>query len=75
MLVGELRREMPQMVDEHRRIAELLRVLARDAEAQGKPDYVELAEDMLLRAQLEEDILYPAALLIGKYAALVRGDR
>ena len=73
-LVTGLRREMPQMVDEHRQIAELLRLLAKDAEAEGKPEYVEFAEDMLLHAQFEEDILYPTALLIGEYAARVRGD-
>jgi len=73
-LVAGLKREMPQMVDEHRQIAELLRLLARDAEAQGKPEYVELAESMILHAHLEEDVLYPAALLIGEYAALVRKD-
>ena len=74
ILVAGLKREMPQMVDEHRQIAELLRLLARDAEAQGKPEYVELAENMILHAHLEEDVLYPAAMLIGEYAALVRKD-
>lgn len=73
-LVAALKREMPQMVDEHRQIAELLRLLARDAEAQGKPEYVELAESMIIHAHVEEDVLYPAALLIGEYAALVRKD-
>src|SRR6185295_5660500 len=67
-----LKSEMAQMVNEHRQIAELLRELARQAEAEGKPDYVELAEDMILHAQMEEDVLYPAALLIGEYAARLR---
>jgi len=67
-----LKSEMAQMVNEHRQIAELLRELARQAEAEGKPDYVELAEDMILHDQIEEDVLYPAALLIGEYAARVR---
>jgi hypothetical protein len=69
-----LKSEMAQMVNEHRQIAELLRRLAQDAEAEGKPDYVELAEDMILHAQLEEDVLYPATLLIGEYAARLRKD-
>ena len=73
-LVTGLRREMPQMMDEHRQIAELLKLLAKNAEAQGKPEYVQFAEDMLLHAEFEEDILYPAAILIGRYAALVRKD-
>jgi hypothetical protein len=73
-LVRELKREMPQMVDEHRQIAELLRLLAREAEAEGKPEYVALAEEMILHAHVEEDVLYPAALLVGAYASLVRND-
>jgi len=71
-LAQGLKSEMAQMVGEHRQIAELLRELARDAEAAGKPDYVQLAEDLILHAQLEEDVLYPAALLVGEYAARVR---
>ena len=73
-LVKGLKREMPQMIDEHRQIAELLRLLAREAVTEGKPEYVELAEQMILHAHVEEDVLYPAAMLVGAYAALVRND-
>ena len=73
-LAQALKSEMAQMVGEHRQIAELLRQLATQAEAEGKPDYVQLAEDMIVHAQMEEDVLYPAALLIGEYAARVRKD-
>jgi len=72
-LVRGLKREMPQMIDEHRQIAEALRALAQEAQAENKPEYVALAEEMVIHAHLEEDILYPAALLVGEYAALVRG--
>lgn len=72
-LAHSFRLEMAQMIDEHRQIAEALHALASAAEAAGKPEYVALAEDMLIHAHVEEDVLYPAAILIGKYAALVRG--
>jgi len=72
-IVKGLKREMPQMIDEHREIADALRQLAKEAEAAGKPDYVALAEEMILHAHVEEDVLYPAALLVGAYVALVRG--
>jgi iron-sulfur cluster repair protein YtfE (RIC family) len=72
-LVQDFKAEMPQMIEEHRQIAELLRVLAREAETEGKHEYVELAEDLIQHAHLEEDVLYPAAMLVGKYAAFVRG--
>jgi len=73
-LAQALRLEMPQMIDEHRQIAEALHLLASNAEVAGKPEYVALAEDMLVHAHIEEDVLYPAAVVIGKYAALLRGD-
>ena len=73
-LAQAFRLELPQMIDEHRQIAEALHLLASNAEAAGKPEYVALAEDMLKHAHVEEDVLYPAAMLIGKYAALLRGD-
>lgn len=73
-MVQGLKSEMVQMVGEHRQIAELLRQLAKEAAAAGKPDYVQLAEEMIVHAQMEEDVLYPAALLIGEYAALLRKD-
>ena len=70
-MVRGLKREMPQMIDEHRKIAEGLRRMASAAEAEGKQDYVALAEELILHAHLEEDVLYPAALLVGEYADLV----
>lgn len=72
-LVQDFKTEMPQMIEEHRQIAELLRLFAREAETEGKHEYVELAEDLIQHAHLEEDVLYPAAMLVGKYAAFVRG--
>ena len=71
-MVDGLKREMPQMIAEHRQIAELLRQFAKDAEAEGKPEYVAVAEELIVHAQLEEEVLYPAAVLVGAYAALVR---
>jgi hypothetical protein len=73
-VVENLRRELPQMIDEHRQIADLLRLLASEAEAEGKAEYVELAEELIVHAHIEEDVLYPAALLIGEYARKVRGE-
>ncbi|HTQ77289.1 MAG TPA: hemerythrin domain-containing protein [Burkholderiales bacterium] len=73
-LVHELRKQMPQMIDEHRQIAEALRALAQAAEGEGKPEYVAFAQEMIEHAHVEEDVLYPAAQLVGKYADLVRGD-
>jgi hypothetical protein len=71
-LVEGLKREMPQMIEEHRQISDLLRQLAREAHAEDRPEYVALAEEIIIHAHIEEDVLYPAALLIGEYAKKVR---
>ncbi len=73
-LTAALQREMPQMMDEHRQIAERLQALAQAAEADRKPEYVEAAGRLLKHSQIEEEVLYPAAQLVGRYAALVRRD-
>jgi iron-sulfur cluster repair protein YtfE (RIC family) len=72
--VEGLREQMPQMIDEHRQIAELLREFAREAEAAGKAEYVVLATELIQHAHLEEDVLYPAALLVGRFAEFVRSS-
>jgi len=64
---------MPQMIDEHRQISDLLREFAREPEAAGKPEYVALATELIEHAHVEEDVLYPAALLVGRVAGFVRG--
>lgn len=72
-LAEGLPRALPQMMDEHRQVAELVPLLAREAEAAGRLEFVAFAEELLLHARLEEEVLYPAALLVGRYATLVRG--
>ncbi|OGA08678.1 MAG: hypothetical protein A3D95_02290 [Betaproteobacteria bacterium RIFCSPHIGHO2_12_FULL_69_13] len=63
---------MEQMITDHRVMAELLRELARAAEAEDKPDYVAFAEELILHAHAEEEVLYPAALVAGAYVKLLR---
>ena len=67
-LTQRLKSELPQMMEEHRRISAALRRLASDAEAEGKSEYVALAQEMIVHAHVEEDVLYPAALLVGECA-------
>jgi len=73
-MVRGLKREMPQMIEEHRQISDLLRRLASAAQAEGKAEFVALAEELIVHAHLEEDVLYPAAMLVGEYAGLVLKD-
>jgi hypothetical protein len=64
-MTDALRKEMPRMLDEHKRIraaTEKLRAIAREEKA---PAAEQLAERLAAHAQTEEEILYPAAILVG----------
>jgi hypothetical protein len=65
-MTDALGREMPRMLDEHQRIhaaVEKLREAAREARLQK---HEEFAGALALHAQTEEQVLYPAALLVGE---------
>jgi hemerythrin superfamily protein len=60
-----LRKELPRMLAEHKQIraaTEKLRDAAREEKA-TQPE--QFAEQLLLHAQSEEEVLYPAAVLVG----------
>ena len=61
---------MPDMLIEHKEIAAALGKLKAAATAENKLAGVQFAEHLKAHAQEEEEITYPAALLIGLY---VRG--
>jgi hemerythrin superfamily protein len=44
--------------------------LINEARKARKPDYTQFAEKLTLHAKNEEEILYPAALLVGEYIKL-----
>lgn len=60
-----LRKELPRMLEEHKRIraaTEKLRTAAREEKASVHEHF---AEALATHAQTEEEILYPAAILVG----------
>jgi Hemerythrin HHE cation binding domain len=65
-----LRAELDRLVREHRTIAMALDQLARTAWAEGRPEFAFLATRILRHARMEEEVLYPAALLVGDYLRL-----
>ena len=65
-----LRSKYPQMLGEHASIVEALHELEAAAAADGKPQHAELAAALALHAQNEEQVLYPATLLLGEYLEL-----
>jgi hypothetical protein len=58
--------ELPQMLAEHRQIVVALERLQEAAIAAGKPEHAHFAEKLKLHAQTEEEVLYPAAILVGR---------
>lgn len=69
-MTDKLRVELHQMLEEHKAIVAELRNLIDVAKKEGKMEYASFAEKLILHAQTEEDVLYPAAILIGEYLKL-----
>ena len=64
--------ELPQMLQEHKAIVAGLTKLLEAARQENKPAQVQFVEKLKLHAQTEEELLYPAALMIGDYLRLRR---
>ena len=71
--VDKLKAEMPRMLEDHRLIVFAVRDLLRAATEEKHPEYTQVASKILAHAQHEEDVLYPAAILVGEYIALRLG--
>lgn len=66
-MTDALERELPRMLEEHQRIGAARRRFETAARDARKADYVQLAETLANHARLEEDVLYPAAILVGRF--------
>ena len=66
-LVARLKEEMPLMIEEHHAILGAVRAFALAAESDGDEKCIRLAAELTVHAQLEEEVLYPAAVLVGDY--------
>jgi hypothetical protein len=65
-LTDRLAAELPAMLAEHRSIVAALDRLSDAARRAGRDDIVEFARRLKLHAQTEEQVMYPAALLVGR---------
>ncbi|MGE0333901.1 MAG: hypothetical protein AB7Q76_01310 [Gammaproteobacteria bacterium] len=72
-LTDKLETELPGMLAEHKEIVAALRHLVVAAGAEKKPEHARFAEKLMLHARTEEEVLYPAAVLIGRYMKLKLG--
>jgi hypothetical protein len=69
-IARRLKAELPLMLLEHKDIVVAVRRFRLRAEEAGREDYQRFADALLLHAHLEEEVLYPAAELVGEYLAL-----
>ena len=65
-LVARLKEELPLMLEEHRAIVGAVRAFAQAAEEEEDERHIRLAADLIIHAQMEEEVLYPAAILVGE---------
>lgn len=66
-LTDILKKEMPKMLAEHAAILAAINMLDEAARQEGKKQYQGMAAMMRLHLQEEEQVYYPAALLVGAY--------
>ena len=65
-MTDRLKPELSTMLTEHKEIVAALAELVDAAKAENKPDVAHFAEKLMLHAQTEEQVLYPAAILVGE---------
>lgn len=62
-----LETELPRMLEEHGAIRNALARFRAEAVKASKPDYVRFCDTLAAHALQEEEILYPAAIVVGRY--------
>jgi hypothetical protein len=65
-MTDSLRAELPKMLEEHKTIRAAVEKFRLAARAEHATKYEHLAEQLALHAQTEEEVLYPAAALVGE---------
>jgi hypothetical protein len=65
-LSDRLKAELPQMLAEHQTIVAALSTLREAAERAGRTEIVAFADALVAHARTEEEVMYPAAVLVGE---------
>ncbi|WP_082522072.1 hemerythrin domain-containing protein [Ramlibacter sp. Leaf400] len=69
-MTRRLKAELPSMLAEHRQIVGALEKLRSAARKAGREEHERFADALVLHAQTEESVLYPAALAVGELVGL-----
>jgi hemerythrin superfamily protein len=57
------------MLEEHVRIRAAVQRFEAAARSAKRSDYIKFSQALTAHARLEEEVLYPAAVLVGRYVA------
>ena len=71
VMTNRLNDELPNLIAVQRVIIAALEELMTVAEEEGHAELVGFAENMMLHEEMERDVSYPTAILIGKYLQLL----
>lgn len=69
-LTDKLKEDLPTMLQEHEAIVDALHTLAEAGKQENNPAALQFAEKLMEHAKTEEEVLYPAAILVGEYIKL-----
>lgn len=69
-MTDRLKEDLDKMLQEHKEIVTKLKRLVNAAREENKMEYALFAEKLILHARTEEEVLYPAAILIGEQIRL-----
>ena len=68
-----LKNNLPALVAEHDAIGATVHEMLEAARDSGRTDYIDFAEKLVNHLRVEEEVLYPAAILVGEYLRLLLG--
>jgi hemerythrin superfamily protein len=69
-MTDRLKGDLPKMLREHKAVVAALKKLMAAAKREKLPEHARFGEKLMLHAQTEEEVLYPAVILIGEYLKL-----
>ncbi len=69
-LSDELRKELPGLIYQHDEMRKALQKMNDEAMREEKHEYASLAKRLLQHMMMEEQIFYPAAIMVGEYVRL-----
>lgn len=70
-----LKADLGHMLQEHKEIVAALEALKEAASSEGNAAAAHFAEKLVLHAQTEEEVLYPASILVGEYLNLKLSEK